>query len=246
MDFRLPWARLALSAALLVSTAVSRDARAQEAAPEGDDDGDATPIPVGPPMLDEPMIGVGLRLRNVRMPRSVLELFVDHAPGGSSELGFGVEVFRRKGDFEFSFGLEYEKIFVEKGVWVEKGKEPPENEVDYVEFDDFAWITAEVTFLNHTRFGRYFALRYGGGAGIGLLLGDVRRTDYRCDTSSVEDCFPYNGAENDRNPYDLPPVFPVLIGVLGGQFRPTEKLVINIEAGIRTLPFFGTTVGYYF
>ena len=30
------------------------------------------------------------------------------------------------------------------------------------------------------------------------------------------------------------------------QIKPTPKAVINIEAGIRTLPFFGFSAGYFF
>lgn len=251
MDFRLgfrPGARVALGAAamLLMTIATAREARAQ-AALDDDDNTDAAPastIEAAP--QHGPRIGVGLRLRNVRMPRSFLEVFVDRAPGGSSEVGFGLEVVRRNRNFEFAFGLEYEKIFIEEGIWVERDKPPPGDEVDYVEFDDFAWITADVTFLHHTSFGPYFALRYGGGLGIGLLMGDVRRTDYMCTSSDLDSCGPYVGAANDRTPYDLPPVFPVVTALFGGQITPVPNIAINIEAGIRTLPFFGTSVVYYF
>jgi hypothetical protein len=30
------------------------------------------------------------------------------------------------------------------------------------------------------------------------------------------------------------------------QIRPIDKLFINIEGGLRTMPFFGMTAGYYF
>jgi hypothetical protein len=249
MEFCLSRARAVLgAAALLLVMASSRDAFAQAALADDDDDDEvAAPAAAVEEPAFGPRIGVGLRLRNVRLPKSLLELFVDHAPGGSSQIGFGAEVIRRKGAFEFSFGLEYEKISVKDGVWVERDKPPPANEVDFVEFEDFGWITADVTFLHHTQFGPYFALRYGGGAGIGFFLGDVVRTDYRCTSTDIEnDCEGYSGSENDRTPYDLPPVFPVLTGLFGGQITPIPNLAINLEVGIRTLPFFGTTVAYYF
>jgi hypothetical protein len=248
MDFRLCSTRLGASLALAVGALCAFAPSVAEAqAALDDDDDDAAPVPTATAALEEEtLIGLGLRLRNVRLPESVLEIFVEDAPGGSSTFGIGGEISRRKGDFELVFGLEYEKIFVDPGIWVERDKEPPGDEVDFVEFDGFGWITADVTFLNHTRFGQHFALRYGGGAGLGVLLGEVKRTDYVCDSSDLDSCDPVVNAENQDEPYDLPPVFPVLTGIFGAQIRPTPNMLINIELGIRTLPFFGVTAGYYF
>jgi len=239
--------RLSLCAAAIgLVIGAAHDAHAQAAL----DDDDASPPPETASVSSgaaepETLIGVGLRLRNVFVPEGLVEIFVDDAPGGSSEFGIGLEVTRRKGNFEFAFGLETESIFIEGGRWIERDKPPPAYEVDNVRFESFRWYTADVTFLNHTPFGRYFALRYGGGAGIGLLTGKVRHDDEMCATSSLNSCHPYAGGAMNK-PYNLPPVFPVINAIFGGQIRPVENLVINIELGIRTLPFIGTTVGYYF
>jgi hypothetical protein len=48
------------------------------------------------------------------------------------------------------------------------------------------------------------------------------------------------------NPYDLPPVFPVINAILGVQIRPISKLTINVEGGIRTFPFVGVSGAYFF
>ena len=47
------------------------------------------------------------------------------------------------------------------------------------------------------------------------------------------------GPRPRRSKYNLPPVFPVVNAIIGVQIKPTDKIVINIEGGIRTLPFFG-------
>jgi hypothetical protein len=198
----------------------------------------------------EAKVGVGLRIRQTWVPKSIIELFVDKASGGSSETGFGAELFRRKGDFEVNFGIEYESIFVQPGIWVEKGKDPTAGGADHVRFDSFGWFTAEVTFLNHTPINKYFAIRYGGGAGLGILFGKVRRTDSTCDSpdpalASDTTCHD-TPMPNDNTPYNLPPVFPVLNAIIGVQIKPTDNIVINVEGGIRTIPFFGTTLGYMF
>jgi len=191
------------------------------------------------------MVGVGVRIRNVRVPQGLIELFVEQASGGSSEVGIGIEVARRKGDFEVQFGLEYEKIEVEDGLWIDKGDMLPADEPDFVEFEGFGWVTAEVTFLNHTQLAKQFAIRYGGGAGIAIMTGEVVRTDYRCTSADQDSCMDYNG-ENQDEPYNIPPVMLVVNAIIGVQIRPIDKVFINIEGGLRTIPFFGTTVGYYF
>jgi len=191
-------------------------------------------------------IGVGIRLRNVRIPEWLLESFIEDVPGGVSNFGIGGELSRRRGNFEVQFGLEYEHLTPPPGYWVEKGKPVMGGNVDKVRDDGFRWITAELSFMYHTPIIKQVSVRYGGGAGIGLLLGKVRRTDQICLTSSTDSCSDDPTGANQDTPYDIPPVMLVVNAVVGLQIRPTDEIFINIEGGIRTIPFFGTTVGYYF
>jgi len=235
-----------LAAATVALCAGVAGAHAQ-AALDDDDSSSPTPSSVSVPVGDKTSIGVGLRLRNVRVPQGLIEVFVSSAPGGASNFGFGLEVARRKGQFEVQLGLEYEKIFIDPGVWIDKGDSIPADEPDFVEFEDFGWVTAEATFMYHTPIIPQLALRYGGGAGIGILFGDVVRTDYVCTSSSVDSCREKAGAENVKTPYEnIPPVFLVVNAIIGLQIKPTNEIFINIEGGLRTIPFFGTTAGYYF
>ena len=53
------------------------------------------------------------------------------------------------------------------------------------------------------------------------------------------------GAETTPPAYDLgTPVFPVLNAIVGVQIKPIEHMILNLETGIRTLPFIGLSVGY--
>ncbi|MEZ4363096.1 MAG: hypothetical protein R3B48_23145 [Kofleriaceae bacterium] len=175
----------------------------------------------------------------------MIELFVDRAAGSGSNFGVGFDLVRRKEDFEVQLGGEYERISVPKGIWIERGKPIPANEADFVEFDGFGWLTLEATFLLHTPLSKLVALRYGAGVGIGLLLGDVTHVDRGCTSSDPASCTEEtNGGQ--KIAYDLPPVMPVVNAVFGVQLRPIEKLTINVEGGIRTLPFFGTSATYFF
>ena len=212
---------------------------------------------------DEVKYGVALRFRNVRVPRAILELFLERSAGGASSLGIGAEFIRRRGNVELQFGIEYEKLQVGEGVWIDSGDDVSQGaEADYVINSDDAntslgWVTFEFTFLNHAPINKYIAIRYGGGAGLGVLTGELKHYNVQCNGGSTNDnpepgCVPtvISGGQassfNGPVAYDLPPVFPVINAIIGVQITPVENLVINLEGGIRTAPFFGTSIGYFF
>jgi hypothetical protein len=229
--------------------AASGAARAQAAL---DDDESSKPVvsQSATPNADEPRVGVAVGLRQTWVPKSIIELFVDKASGGSSEMGYRFELFRRKGDFEVQLGFEYESIFIQPGIWVQKGQDPSNGGADHVFFDNFGWFTIEATFLNHTSINKYVAIRYGGGAGLGILKGSVNRTDSTCNSSDPNQANDNTCHDtpmpNDNTPYNLPPVFPVINAIIGLQIHPTDNILINIEGGIRTIPFAGIDVGFMF
>jgi hypothetical protein len=235
----------AAAAALCLGLAAG-SAAAQAALDDDDTSGDGSPDTATTATGPKTNIGVGLRLRNVRIPAAMLEWFIESVPGGVSNVGFGAELSRRKGDFEVSFGLEYEKLEITPGIWVEKDKPIPGATADDVRDDGFGWVTAELSFMYHTPIVPQLSVRYGGGAGIGILMGDIRRTDQICTTSSTDSCNTDPAGENQDTPYDLPPVMLVINAIIGVQIRPTDEIFINVEGGLRTVPFFGMTAGYYF
>ena len=235
---------LTASAVLLVLGLGAREAAAQAALDE--EGGEPQPPPDSPLMVpDKPHFGIGIRLRNVRIPASMLKWFIEAVPGGVSNTGIGLELSRRKGSFEFQFGLEYEHLTTPDGLYLEKGKSVMGGNVDRVVDNGFRWITAEVSFMNHTPIIPQLELRYGGGAGIGIFQGSVNRTDEFCSGGGLDSCNDAP-APNDNTPYDTPPVMLVVNAIIGLQIKPTDALFINVEGGLRTVPFFGTTVGYYF
>lgn len=250
----------AMSTSLIVGTAWAGPAL-DEAQPPADTTGSPTE-PVAPVAAEAPIeYGVGLRIRNVRVPKAILELFVESVPGGASNLGLGVELTRRRGTVEIQLGLEFEHITPAEGTWINKNEPVPLNEADFLVAPDHAndeklgWFTIEFSFLNHAVINKYFSVRYGGGAGLGILTGNLYRYDVQCAPTATNanpepGCRPTQlggqGASAGLVKYDLPPVFPVVNAIIGVQIKPMDRVVINIEGGIRTLPFFGTTVGYFF
>jgi hypothetical protein len=203
----------------------------------------------------KPEYGAELRLRQVFVPTALLELFVERSAGGASNTGIGGALVRRRGNLELQLGFEFEHIEVKEGVWINSGDNVSSgDEADYILSPDSAgtslgWFTVEFTFLNHAPINKYVAVRYGGGAGIGFLTGALQKYDVMCvgatNDTPEPGCKPNtlggNGVDDNNAPedYDLPPVFPVVNAIIGVQIRPIPKAVINIETGIRTLPFVG-------
>src|SRR5205085_2098898 len=58
----------------------------------------------------------------------------------------------------------------------------------WVEFEDFAFLSADVSFIWHKPLSKFFALRYGAGLGVGFVLGEMIRQDASgCTSSNLAD-----------------------------------------------------------
>ncbi|MDB4954236.1 MAG: hypothetical protein JWO36_1805 [Myxococcales bacterium] len=263
--------RLAIGLTLVLITAATGSVWAGAAL-----DDDKKPIRTTDPMAspdslttteDKVDYGIDFRLRSVYVPRGLLEVFVSRAAGGSQSYGYGIDLVRRRGNLELQLGFEYEHINPAEGVWINSNEHVPVDEADYIlspehSGNNFGWFTFEFTFINHTPINKYVALRYGGGAGLGVLTGEIDHYNIQCSATATNanpepGCVPPRfggqGQYTDPTPgtatsvkYDVPPVFPVVNAIIGLQIKPVEHMVINIEGGIRTLPFLGTSIGYFF
>jgi hypothetical protein len=217
--------------------------------------------------------GVGIRLRSVYIPSAIMGLFVARNSGGAQNYGIGAELIRRHGSTELQLGFEFEHIQLAEGVYIERGKEVPGDESDYILSPDHAngnqlgWFTIDFTFVNHVELGKGFQFRYGGGAGIGIITGELDHFNIICAGGSSNNnvdpgCVPpddrftgksgqrgtgsYSDGGSTPQKYDLPPVFPVVNAIIGIQYRPNKNVTINVEGGIRTLPFLGLSGAYFF
>jgi hypothetical protein len=270
--------RLRLSArisGLVISAAVASGSAI--AGPALDDDKKAAPpSAVTDPVAEPPLItgdtnlveyGVTLRLRNVRAPKFIIEMFTERAVGASN-FGIGADFVRRRGTTELMLGFEYEHIQPGEGVFIEAGTDVAAgDEADYIVNPDhnngkqLGWLSFEFTFFNHVPIRPEIAFRYGFGAGLGIVTGDLGHYNVICvgatNSNPEPGCKPMGSPFNGNGlpspdkggmvvQYNLPPVFPVLNAIVGFQFKPMPKATINVEAGIRTFPFFGVSGGYFF
>lgn len=234
---------------VLIALAAPTAALAQEAEPE---EAPATVV------ADETKtkLGVGARVRYVFMPEAMLDLFLDHATGMSA-FGFGIEVVRRKADFDIVFGLEYDSIAPENGLYLESGDDPGANCLatgecpDYTEFEDFALLGLDVSFIWHYKLHEAVQLRYGAGIGVGLVLGELYQTDTSCppgttidDLEDPQHCTTTGFARVKSD--DVPPVVPIVNLQLGARFKVADQLTINLEGGFRDVFFIGLGTDYIF
>lgn len=262
------------STLLALLLAVPSIAHAQSAALDDDKKPAATTDPTVAPgsMIvadNKPEYGIDLRLRSVWVPQGLVDLFVESSAGGAHNTGFGADFVRRRGNNELLLGFEYEHITPTPGVWVEKkGSNDNPNAADYILSPDDAgeslgWFSLEFTFVNNVPINKYVAFRWGGGAGLGIITGGLKRWDVECSGPAMQgpSCTPGDVGlagsgrtaddsqglpEQKPQSYNLPPVFPVVTALVGFQFKPSPKAVINVEGGIRTLPFLGVSAGYLF
>jgi len=156
-------------------------------------------------------------------------------------------------------------------VWIESGKDVANGDAADVILDrsiqqkPLGWVTFEFTFLNHAPINKYLSVRYGGGAGLGIVKASCSTTTSSATARRTRTSSPaasrrsrrstaerrstrVHAARRTQTPraYDLPPVFPVVNAIIGLQVKPMDKMTINIEGGIRTFLFFGTSVSYFF
>ncbi len=188
--------------------------------------------------------GIGLRFRGLSIPQSVFERFAEVAPSGMSQPGYGIELIRRRGNFETSYAISWADLSMDDGIWLDDFDHNP----SLVEFDNFSWITLDVNAVWKHPFSSTWGLRYGIGIGLGILQGDILETDYECPGNRYEldACMQQPNADDVRRPIDLPPVVPIMTALLGVQYAPSERVAINLEGGLQTVFFIGVSAAVFF
>lgn len=164
-----------------------------------------------------------------------------------------------------------EGVYIDKGADVADPPTGGGDEADFVLAPEhngnkrLAWMSLEFTFLNHASITKRIKIRYGAGLGVGVIRGKLGRYDIICSGATNANpepgCVPpdptFNGSGTYSDDggritpgtiatYDLPRVLPVVNAIIGVQIRPFEKMTINIETGIRTVPFVGVSTAFFF
>jgi hypothetical protein len=217
-----------------------------------------TPTPIEPEEKLQPeepgAVGLAVRGRFIFLPSAIMNLFLSHSTS-LAQYSFGAAFVRRKGNFDIEFGLEYANVSPKDGYYLEKGNDPgvQGQYPDRIHFDNFSMISADATFIWHTDIVPTVQFRYGAGIGIGFLLGNIVATKQMCSTGTstgdLDDpnangkCSDIPGSTTNKS---KPPVLPIVHLLAGVRFKLIDQLILNVEIGIRDLPFVGVNIGYFF
>jgi hypothetical protein len=191
--------------------------------------------------------GFAAKARRAWVTPYVQKLFMGDVPGTATMDGVGFDFSRRKGPQEVVFGFGYDRLDAMDGYYLEKGGDPTmQGDVDYVTFRKPHWYTVEVSAISHAQLHKFLELRFGGGIGLGVVRGAVRKTDAICTSANLEQsCMIDPMAVEVNHKADIPPVLPVVNAIVGLQLRPTRWLHIHVDAGLHTVPFVTAGVSLY-
>lgn len=192
--------------------------------------------------------GFGARVRHQRISKRLQKIFLADTPGPITQEGAGVELTRRRQDqLELVLGFGYDNLNGNDGYYLEAGGDPTTSgDVDFVEFRDLHWFTVEGTIIGNAELHKLLTLRYGVGLGVGLVRGEVRKSDAVCSSDDLQnDCEVDPEGEESDEPADVPPVLPVVNALVGLQLRPVDFLGINVDAGLHSVPYISGGVTLY-
>ncbi len=213
----------------------------------------------------------GLFYRHIFVPEFLLNLFTDQSTAASNP-AFGAELTYRKDGFDIVGSLWWARYAVEGPF---RGSGDHVHDTEFIE-SDLSVLFLSASFLWSTPFNDIFALEYGVGLGLGVVLGSLHRTEAypssdqgsvngysACDdvnTPNVEYC---DGPEiegycdGDGGHYceegkwsdggDVPNVVPwFAVPQIALRIKPIRQLMIRIEGGFGLGFFLGGAVNYGF
>lgn len=200
---------------------------------------------------------VGAQWRQLIIPAFVQQVFLDEAITVFQPTFQLVATKRNSENFSLVFGLGYASYAFD-GVYRAKGD--PEQDTEWLE-SDLGLLHGTVSALWATKLSDMLDFEYGIGGEIGVMLGELRRTEATKATGSWQACqgvnnpdpfycagpsVAYNKKGEHYNVVEkrIPPVFllPTLFQ-MGLRITPTPEVAIKIEAAYATAAFwFGASV----
>jgi hypothetical protein len=117
---------------------------------------------------------VGARLRAIFITPDMIRPFAT-TNSSLDSLAVGVELVHRRANYDVVASLDFGFIDFSDGNFLGAGRDPTQD-THYFQFGNFGqltFISADVSIIGHTAFGKYVELRYGAGLGLGGFTGQV-------------------------------------------------------------------------
>lgn len=212
---------------------------------------------------------VGARYRGIVVPKFEMNLFGE---GGTTVYvhGAGPEFAIRKDDFEYQFGLWWAGYYMDETPF--KASSDPVKAWELVK-SEINVINMTAEFIWSYPLAPEFAINYGAGVGLGIVIGKLYRTQaYQPGEAQSIDIDKLQKCDNENQPTNVDPgdfcgndndhysgytepswadggskpiVFPWLSGNFGFRYKPHQNFVLRADAGIGiTGVFFGAGIDY--
>jgi hypothetical protein len=128
-----------------------------------------------------------------------------------SSIAGGVEFSVRKRHYDVVTSLDLMFLNLADANFLQSGRDPAQD-THWVQFGPFGaldFLSVDVSIIGHTPLARWLELRYGGGVGLGLLLGDVRvvTNGTQCTAQNFRDpsrCYPHSADGSVDIPLNRP------------------------------------------
>jgi hypothetical protein len=165
------------------------------------------PSPVKPvaavaKVAEKRQFGLGFSIRSIFIHKWLMSAFLKESTPVNSA-AFGGEFIYRKGTFDIIASIEFGLYSPEDGNYLGKDKNPA-TDVDYIQFDNFNILSFGVHFIKHHPILPWVSFIWGGGVGLGVVLGNIYRVSAGkgCDASTAGNegqCYPI-GNWDPKNP----------------------------------------------
>lgn len=178
--------------------------------------------------------------RWVTVPDALIGLLFEVHPS-YSQAGFGLGFeFGSRDKAMWAFELDWTPLVPSAGNWL-SGDDPPAA-ATYAE-SGLHMVSVDVSYRRYLGFTDHFHFFFGGGLGVGVLVGDVVTAEVLpiCE-EPVAQCAHWRGATNEEA--SLPTrIVPVLHLAAGFQLDIGDDAMIRIVGGLRNVLYAGLTVG---
>ncbi len=136
----------------------------------------SAPVEKRPLASDEPSTPyqLGARIRGIFVTQAMLSPFLVQSTSLES-VSVGIEFVYRRPKYDVVTSLDFSWLDVHDGNYLAVNH-PPDTDTQFTQFKNLSFISADVSIIGHSDVTRWLELRYGGGLGLGIVLGDVLLT----------------------------------------------------------------------
>lgn len=201
----------------------------------------------------------GALLKCIFIPSYILDWFGDYPSGEDGPFmvnpAAGASFTVRKNSFDIIASIWWAGYMSREFLYAETGE--AQTDPEFID-NSLSLFLFTVDFMMSYDITPWFALEYGGGLGLGIVLGEVRRTEAMASgggwvpctsPGSSGYCESTSGDDDTRGYYNdledrVPPVIPWVNILLGARFKVHKNVSINIDGGLGVGWVLGLRVNY--